>query len=141
MNISQVQHYINLYPELHSRIKIVLLIQGLNNIEGYKITRSDPKELVESYKKRFLVSYDRTKYIFWIHNDAQLLFILNPFLYVGKFMNSMFGIIVGVKSSKMGQKIRVKCIISIQGPGIIWPIARQTDYVIQKMPHNELMIR
>lgn len=58
-------------------------------------------------------------------------------------MNSMFGIIAGVKSSKMGQKIRAKCIISIQGPGIIRqaPIARQTDYVIQKMPQNELMIR
>jgi hypothetical protein len=58
-------------------------------------------------------------------------------------MNSMFGIIVGVKSSKMGQKIRVKCIISIQGPGIIRqaPIARQTDYVIQKMPHIEMIIR
>lgn len=56
MNMSQIQHYINLYSELHSRIKIVLLIQGINNIEGYKITRSDPKELVESYKKRFLVS-------------------------------------------------------------------------------------
>jgi hypothetical protein len=54
--MSQVQHYINLYPELHSIIKIVLLIQGINSIEGYKITRSDPKELVESYKKRFLVS-------------------------------------------------------------------------------------
>ncbi|KAK7270059.1 hypothetical protein RIF29_22941 [Crotalaria pallida] len=38
------------------RPKLAAWIEGLNNIDGYKITRSDPKELVESYKKRFLVA-------------------------------------------------------------------------------------
>jgi glutathione S-transferase len=38
------------------RPKLAAWIEGINNIEGYKITRSDPKELVESYKKRFLAA-------------------------------------------------------------------------------------
>ncbi|KAK7310306.1 hypothetical protein RJT34_07740 [Clitoria ternatea] len=37
------------------RPKLAAWIEGINSIEGYKITRSDPKVLVESYKKRFLV--------------------------------------------------------------------------------------
>ncbi|GAU37034.1 hypothetical protein TSUD_207410 [Trifolium subterraneum] len=41
------------------RPKLAAWIEGINNIEGYKITRSDPKELVESYKKRFLVKSDK----------------------------------------------------------------------------------
>ncbi|KAK7343245.1 hypothetical protein VNO77_11844 [Canavalia gladiata] len=36
------------------RPKLAAWIEGINNIEGYRITRSDPKELIESYKKRFL---------------------------------------------------------------------------------------
>ncbi|GAB2286748.1 Glutathione S-transferase L3 [Dionaea muscipula] len=36
------------------RPKLAAWIEELNLIEGYKQTRSDPKELVESYKKRFL---------------------------------------------------------------------------------------
>lgn len=52
----QVQHGLhNLFSKLHSRIEVISLLQGMNNIDGYKVTRSDPKELVESYKKRFLV--------------------------------------------------------------------------------------
>ncbi|XP_058774709.1 glutathione S-transferase L3-like [Vicia villosa] len=35
------------------RPKLAAWIEGINNIEGYKITRSDPKELIESYRKRF----------------------------------------------------------------------------------------
>ncbi|KAI5402002.1 Glutathione S-transferase L3, variant 2, partial [Lathyrus oleraceus] len=38
------------------RPKLAAWIEGINNIEGYKITRSDPRELVESYKKRFQVN-------------------------------------------------------------------------------------
>lgn len=38
------------------RPRLTAWIEGINNIEGYKITRSDPKELVESYKKRFLAN-------------------------------------------------------------------------------------
>ncbi|XP_019453222.1 PREDICTED: protein IN2-1 homolog B-like [Lupinus angustifolius] len=36
------------------RPKLAAWIEGINNIDGYRITRSDPKELVESCKKRFL---------------------------------------------------------------------------------------
>ncbi|KAE9589298.1 putative glutathione transferase [Lupinus albus] len=36
------------------RPKLATWIEGINNIDGYRITRSDPKELVESYKNRFL---------------------------------------------------------------------------------------
>ncbi|XP_027365002.1 protein IN2-1 homolog B-like isoform X2 [Abrus precatorius] len=42
------------------RIKIMRLVQEINNIDGYKVTRSDPKVLVESYKKRFLAQEDST---------------------------------------------------------------------------------
>ncbi|XP_057735418.1 glutathione S-transferase L3-like [Arachis stenosperma] len=31
-------------------------MEAMNNIDGYKITRSNPKELVESYKRRFLAN-------------------------------------------------------------------------------------
>jgi glutathione S-transferase len=32
-------------------------MQEVNKIEAYKQTKTDPKELVEFYKKRFLVKY------------------------------------------------------------------------------------
>lgn len=35
---------------------IVRLVQEMNKIEAYTETQRDPKEHVESYKKRFLVS-------------------------------------------------------------------------------------
>ncbi|XP_004497370.1 glutathione S-transferase L3-like [Cicer arietinum] len=44
------------YDITMGRPKLAAWIEGMNNIEGYKITRSDPKELVESYKKRFLAN-------------------------------------------------------------------------------------
>ena len=34
---------------------IHILVQELNKIGAYKQTKCDPKELVEAYKKRFLV--------------------------------------------------------------------------------------
>lgn len=42
------------YDIKFGRPKLAAWIEGMNSIDGYKITRSDPKELVESYKKRFL---------------------------------------------------------------------------------------
>ncbi|XP_057422793.1 protein IN2-1 homolog B-like isoform X2 [Lotus japonicus] len=42
------------YDIKSGRPKLAAWIDGMNNIDGYKVTRSDPKELVESYKKRFL---------------------------------------------------------------------------------------
>ncbi|XP_061348565.1 glutathione S-transferase L3-like isoform X2 [Gastrolobium bilobum] len=38
------------------RPKLAVWIEEMNSIDGYKITRSDPQELVESYKKRFLAN-------------------------------------------------------------------------------------
>ncbi|KAL8557609.1 hypothetical protein ACS0TY_004893 [Phlomoides rotata] len=39
------------------RQKLALWLEEMNKIEGYKQTRRDPKEHVESYKRRFLVRF------------------------------------------------------------------------------------
>ncbi|XP_048326990.2 protein IN2-1 homolog B isoform X3 [Ziziphus jujuba] len=43
------------YDITEGRPKLKAWIEEINKIEGYRQTRNDPKELVESYKKRFLV--------------------------------------------------------------------------------------
>ncbi|KAJ4976079.1 hypothetical protein NE237_001185 [Protea cynaroides] len=42
------------YDITAGRPKLAAWIEEMNNIEAYKQTRSDPQELVEGYKKRFL---------------------------------------------------------------------------------------
>ncbi|GMI84861.1 glutathione transferase lambda 2 [Hibiscus trionum] len=42
------------YDITHGRPKLATWIEEMNKNEGYKQTRCDPKELVESYKKRFM---------------------------------------------------------------------------------------
>ncbi|KAK8651356.1 hypothetical protein V6N13_140961 [Hibiscus sabdariffa] len=42
------------YDITHGRPKLATWIEEMNKNEGYKQTRRDPKELVESYKKRFM---------------------------------------------------------------------------------------
>lgn len=42
------------YDIAEGRPKLATWIQELNKIEAYTVTKRDPKELVESYKKRFL---------------------------------------------------------------------------------------
>lgn len=42
------------YDITAGRPKLAVWIEEMNQIEGYKHTQRDPKELVESYKKRFL---------------------------------------------------------------------------------------
>ncbi|KAH9608553.1 hypothetical protein KSS87_002715 [Heliosperma pusillum] len=44
------------YDLTSGRPRLAAWIQGMNKIEGYKQTQSDPKLLIESYKKRFLVT-------------------------------------------------------------------------------------
>ncbi|KAK8546166.1 hypothetical protein V6N13_067400 [Hibiscus sabdariffa] len=42
------------YDITHGRPKLATWIEEMNKNEGYKQTRRDPKELVESYKKRYM---------------------------------------------------------------------------------------
>ncbi|KAK9154176.1 hypothetical protein Sjap_001656 [Stephania japonica] len=41
------------YDVIEGRPKLATWIQEMNEIEGYKVTKRDPRELVERYKKRF----------------------------------------------------------------------------------------
>ncbi|CAI9091014.1 OLC1v1025931C1 [Oldenlandia corymbosa var. corymbosa] len=43
------------YDITMGRPKLAAWIEEINKIDAYKVTKSDPKELVESYEKRFLV--------------------------------------------------------------------------------------
>ncbi|KAL3520653.1 hypothetical protein ACH5RR_018802 [Cinchona calisaya] len=43
------------YDITEGRPKLAIWIQEINNIEAYKVTKRDPKEHVDSYKKRFSV--------------------------------------------------------------------------------------
>lgn len=42
------------------------LLQEMNQIEGYTVTKRDPKEHLENYKRRFLVYCLSTVFIFVI---------------------------------------------------------------------------